>query len=290
MSATARLRTGLARECRVRARDWWPLASKQGIVGLSLLTLVLGIALIGPLFAPHSISQPIGIPGAGPSAAAPLGTDFLGRDVLSRVLNGGLPVLELSLAAIIPTYIIGMSIGLAAGLSRTLLDPVLMRLVDLVLCLPPLLLLLVLLAGAGTGTGVLVAGIVIVLVPGVARLVRTATLEVATSGYVEAAVARGETRTAIARREILPNISPSVLADFGVRFSAAVTLGASVNFLGLGAKPPAANWGLMIAENRLILPTNVWSVLVPALLLAALAVSVNLLADAFEHSRQRRSA
>jgi peptide/nickel transport system permease protein len=279
-----------ARESRITLRGWWPFTSGAGIVGLILLTLVVGVALIGPLVAPHSIAQPIGFPGAGPWSGAPLGTDFLGRDVLSRVLYGGLPVLGLSLAAIIPTYLIGMSIGLAAGLSRTLLDPVLMRLVDLVLCLPPLLLLLVLLAGAGTGVEVLIIGIVIVLVPGVARLVRTATLEVSTNSYIEAAILRGETRTAIAIREILPNISSSVLADLGVRFSAAVTLAASVNFLGLGSKPPAANWGLMIAENRLVLPTNVWAVLAPALLLTALAVSVNLLADAFEKSRQMRSS
>jgi len=252
-----------------------------------LLGFVLAVALIGPLVAPHNIAQPIGVPGAGPSSAAPLGTDFLGRDVLSRVLHGGLPVLGLSAVTIGLTYLVGLSLGLVAGLSRSLLDPAIMRAVDLFLVFPPLLLLLLLLTGAGTGTGVLIIGIVLVLFPGVARLTRTATLEVSTTGYIEAAIARGEAKVAIMRREVLPNISQAILADLGVRFAAAISLAASINFLGLGSKPPAANWGLMVAENRQIVGTNLWALVVPAILLAALTVSVNLLSDAYVHSRGR---
>ncbi|RYC05627.1 ABC transporter permease [Nocardioides zhouii] len=183
------------------------------------------------------------------------------------------------------TYVVGMTIGMVAGLSRSILDPIIMRFVDLFLAFPALLLLLVLLTGAGSSAGVLSIGIVLVLFPGVARLVRTATLRVSTTSYVEAAVARGETRLAIMRREVLPNIAQSMLADFGVRFGWAVTLTASVNFLGLGSRPPAANWGLMVAENRTIIAGNVWAVLLPALLLAALTVAVNLLGDAYIKER-----
>jgi ABC-type dipeptide/oligopeptide/nickel transport system permease subunit len=203
------------------------------------------------------------------------------------VLHGGLPVLDLSLATIALTYLIGGTIGMIAGMSRSLLDPVVMRLVDLFLVFPPLLLLLLLIAGAGTGTWVLAVGIVMVLFPGVARLVRTATLEVSTTAYIEAAVARGERTFAVMRREVLPNIAPSLLADVGVRFSGAIILAASVNFLGLGSQPPAANWALMIAENREIIVTNPWSVFAPAVFLALLTISVNMVSDAYVRSLRR---
>lgn len=278
-----------ARGVRSGSRLRWPrfLRTWQGIAGLAILVVVVGVALVGPLVAPYPLAAPVGIPGNGPSGAFPLGLDYLGRDVLSRVLDGGAPVLGLSVATIGLTYVVGVTVGMVAGLSRSLVDPVLMRIVDIFMVFPPLLLLMLLIVGAGSGSGILIVGLVLVLFPGVARLVRTATLEVSTTGYIEAAVARGETTLALMRREILPNIAPSILADVGVRFSAAVVLAASVNFLGLGSKPPAANWGLMISENREIIPTNLWSVLAPAMLLALLTISVNLLADAYIHTLGR---
>jgi ABC-type dipeptide/oligopeptide/nickel transport system permease subunit len=184
------------------------------------------------------------------------------------------------------TYVIGCLVGMTAGLSRSLVDPILMRAVDMFLAFPPLLLLLVLITGAGTGAWILIVGIVTVLFPGVARLVRTATLEVATTGYVEAAVSRGEPVVALMRREILPNIAPALLADVGVRFSSSIILAASVNFLGLGSRPPAANWGLMVAENRPVLASNPWAVFVPAAFLGLLTVAVNLVADAYVGGRR----
>lgn len=272
---------------RPAGRFSWILHSREGMIGLLLLVAVLAIALLGPFVAPHSLTSSIGTAGASPSADALLGTDALGRDVLSRVLHGGAKGLGITAVAVALAYLIGISVGMAAGLSRSFFDPILMRTVDLFQVFPSLLLLLVLVTGAGTGTGVLTAGIVMVMFPGVARLVRSATLEVSVTGYVEAAIARGESSLAVMRREILPNISHTVLADLGVRFSAAITLAASMNFLGLGSQPPAADWGLMIAENRLIMSSNVWAVLAPAILLAALVVSVNLLSDAYVHTNRR---
>lgn len=263
------------------------LRTGQGIIGSVMFVGVVGVALVGPLVAPHSITATIGVPGQGPGQGAVLGTDFLGRDVLSRVLNGGLPVLSLSFATIALTYLIGMTLGMVAGLSRSLADPLIMRAVDIFMVFPPLLLLLLLITGAGYSSLVLTVGLVLVLFPGVARLVRTATLEISRTGYIEAAIGRGERLPWMLRREILPNIAPAVLADLGLRFSATIILAASVNFLGLGSQPPAANWGLMVAENREVISTNIWSVLVPAALLALLAVSVNLLGDAYVRSLGR---
>jgi peptide/nickel transport system permease protein len=274
------VRTGRFRSTRF-------LRSPQGIVGLAVLAFVLAVALIGPLIAPHSLAAPVGPPGNPPAPGTPLGTDYLGRDVLSRLLHGGTAVLVISLIASGFIYFIGIAIGMTAGLARSVLDPILMRTVDVFLVFPPLMLLLLLIAGAGTGEVILILGIVLVLFPGVARIVRTATLEVSTNAYIEAAVARGERTVAIMRREVLPNITPAIVADVGVRFSAVIILAASVNFLGLGQKPPAANWGLMIAENLQIVSANIWSVLAPAIMLALLTISVNLIGDAYVRSLGR---
>jgi peptide/nickel transport system permease protein len=263
---------------------------RSGRVGLVLLGLILLVALAGPLIAPHDPTQPIGLPGEPPSASALLGTDGLGRDVLSRVLHGGLTVIGLGVAAAAVSYLGGLTIGLAAGYSRNLLDATLMRGVDVLLAFPPLLFVLVLVTGAGSGAAVLVLAVGIVQVTGISRIVRAATLEVAVRGYVEAAVARGERTPAILRREILPNIMAPVLADFGLRFTYAIVIIASMNFLGLGLAPPAADWGLMVAENRQFITLNLWGVLAPAILLAVLTIAVNLIGDAHVKVLGRSSA
>ncbi|MGD0084834.1 MAG: ABC transporter permease [Acidimicrobiales bacterium] len=257
------------------AHDW------AGRIGAILVLLVAGVALFGPSFAPHSSTATIGIPGLGPSPGAPLGLDFLGRDVLSRTLDGGRSTLLLGGAATILTYLIGVTVGLAAGNARSLVDPILMRTVDVVLSFPALLVMLLAVTAFGGGRTVLVGAAALVLFPGVARIVRTATSEVATRSYVEAAVARGERAVAIVRREILPNIMAPIVADLGIRFSWSIILIASVNYLGLGLQPPTADWGLMVSENRSIISTNPWAVMAPAVMLALLIVAVNLVGDAY---------
>jgi ABC-type dipeptide/oligopeptide/nickel transport system permease subunit len=184
-------------------------------------------------------------------------------------------------------YVIGVTIGLIAGFSRSLIDPVLMRTVDFVLSFPAMLLLLLLVTGLGTGPWVTVIGVIIVLFPGVARIVRAATLEVSVRGYVEAAVARGERTRAVLSREILPNITSPIMADLGIRFAAAIIFIASLNYLGLGLRPPSSDWGLMISENRVILSSNIWAVLAPIIPLALLTVGVNLVADSYARTRGR---
>jgi peptide/nickel transport system permease protein len=155
---------------------------------------------------------------------------------------------------------------------------------DVLLAVPPLLFLLVLATGAGRSIPVLVLGVATVHVPSIARIVRAATQEVSTHGYVEAAVARGERVGAVLRREILPNVLGTVLADAGIRLTASILILASVNFLGLGLQPPRADWALMIAENRGGITLQPWAVAAPALLIAFLTISVNLVADAVARS------
>ena len=175
----------------------------------------------------------------------------------------------------------GITIGLIAGYAQSFADPLLMRTVDIVLSFPALLVMLLFVTAFGGGPVVLVGAAALVLFPGVARIVRTATAEVMTRGYVEAAISWGERATAIMRREVLPNIIAPIVADFGIRFSWAIILIASVNYLGLGLRPPTADWGLMISENREIISSNPLSVLAPAAMLALLVIAVNLLGDAY---------
>jgi peptide/nickel transport system permease protein len=269
------------RTLRIIASDW------GGRVGLALLTLIVALAVIGPAFEPYSPTIPIGIPGQGPTAGSPLGLDYLGRDVLSRLLAGGRSTLLLGLAATVLTYLVGVTVGLVAGYARSIADPLLMRTVDVLLSFPALLVMLLFVTAFGSGRGVLIGAAALVLFPGVARLVRTATLEVATKGYVEAAVARGERTAAILRREILPNITSPIVADVGIRFSWSIILIASVNYLGLGLQPPTPDWGLMISENRVIISSNPLALLAPAIVLALLIIAVNLIGDAYVRSRGR---
>jgi peptide/nickel transport system permease protein len=263
------------------------LRTPSGAVGFGILVFIVLLVLIGPLVAPHSSTKPLGVPLAGPSGNAPLGTDFLGRDVLSRLLGGGRSVIGLSAAATLLAYLLGLAIGLVAGYSRTILDPLLMRSVDVMLAFPPLLFLLILIAGLGSSVAVLILGVAVIQAPGISRIVRTATLEVSVRGYVEAAVARGERAPAVVLREILPNILGPVLVDAGLRFTFSILIIASVNFLGLGLQPPSSDWARMIGENRAYISVNSLAVVAPAAMIALLTIGVNLTGDAIARSLGR---
>jgi peptide/nickel transport system permease protein len=174
---------------------------------------------------------------------------------------------------------VGGAIGLLAGYSRTAVDSILMRAVDVLLAFPPLLFLLLLAGGLGPGATTIVLGVAVVNVPGVARVIRSVTLEVSGRGYVEAAVARGERTPAILVREVLPNIAGTIVADGGVRLTGSILAVAGLNFLGIGLQPPDADWATMIAENRTSIDLQPWSVAAPAAMIALLTVAVNVVGD-----------
>ena len=274
MSVVASPRASTSRFYRRLPRAW------SARIALAVVIVVLLIAMFGPYVSPHSPDALGGIPYMGPGHAGVFGTDLLGRDVLSRVLSGGRTVVLLALAATAIGYIVGATAGLIAGFSRTLIDPTVMRIMDVLLAFPPILFLLIIATGAGHSLLALTIGVAVLHVPGVSRIIRAATLDVRGRGYVEAAVARGESTAHILFREILPNIRNIVVADAGPRFTVSILLVAAMNFLGLGQRPPAANWALMISENKDGLTQNPWAVLIPALMIAVLTISVNILADA----------
>ena len=263
------------------------IRSFSGAVGVTIVVFVVAVAFFGRYFAPYDPNVPVSAPLSPPSSHYWLGTDFLGRDVFSRLLYGGRSVITLAALATGLGYLIGMSVGLIAGFSRSRVDPVLMRSVDVMLAFPPLLFLLVLISGAGTGVQVLVIGVALIQAPGISRIVRTATLEVSTRGYVEAAIARGERSYAVIVREVLPNIMAPVLVDSGLRFTYSILIIASVNFLGLGLQPPASDWALMISDNRQYIAIQAWAVLAPAAMIALLTIGINLTGDAIARSLGR---
>lgn len=260
------------------------LTSSSGRLGLVLIGLVVLLVVIGPHVAPKSPSEIVGTPFLEPSTSAPLGTDFLGRDGLSRFLIGGGTLVVSALLATVLAYVVGIPIGMAAGYLRGAVDLGAVGLSDLVISFPPIVFILVLLAGLGSGVPIVVIAIAAVYVPRIVRIVRAVTMEISTREFVEAAVARGESVVSILWRDILPNIWTPVLADFGIRLTGAVIVVSSISYLGLGPPPPAANWGLMISENRLGALTQPWVIVVPALTIGIFAIGVNLVADAIARS------
>jgi peptide/nickel transport system permease protein len=248
-------------------------------VGVLLFAFVVFIAIFGSHLSSQSPYESIGIPGVGPGDGHLLGLDFEGRDVLARMLYGGISTLTMAASAAVLVYIFGTFFGLLAGYSRSLVDPLLMRTVDVVLSIPSLLLMLLFVTGLGSSPPVMAVAAAVVMFPGAARIVRSATLEISTRGYVEAAVARGETTVSTLWREVLPNILPPIAADMGLRFSWSIILIASVNFLGLGLRPPTPDWSVMISENLVILTSNPLAVIAPASMIGLLIIGVNLICD-----------
>jgi peptide/nickel transport system permease protein len=255
------------------------LASPSSRIGAVLLVGIVGLAVLGPFFAPRSPTALAGIPFAQPGHGFLLGTDYLGRDAFTRFLWGGRILLVLSVLSTLLAYVVGITTGLLAAFRRGYLDAVLMGALDLALAFPPLIFVLVLLSAIGPKLWLVVIGVAAIFAPRIARIVRGAAVDVVLHEFVEAAVARGERTSAVLFREILPNLWPPILADFGVRLTGSVIVIASLSFLGFGQQPPAADWGLLIAENRAGILIQPWAVIAPVVAIALLTVGINLVAD-----------
>jgi peptide/nickel transport system permease protein len=253
-------------------------------VGFGIVLFVTLVALLGPLVAPHSASELVGPPFTGPSGDAPLGTDYLGEDVLSRVLWGGRSVVWMSIAAASFALAVGATIGLTAGYSRTRLDDVLMRAMDVLLALPAIILTLTVVSLVGPKPWLIVLAVGLSWVPQVARITRAVTLEVVRREHIQAVEAFGMSPFRICRGEILPNIATPLMVDYGVRLTWAIGLIAALSFLGAGIQPPNADWGLMINQNRSGLTLQVWSVLAPVLMIGIYALGVNLMTEGLARS------
>jgi peptide/nickel transport system permease protein len=248
-------------------------------IGLGIVAAITAIALFGPWFAPHPPTVFVGPPYGNPTAVAWFGTDDLGRDVLTRFLWGGRSVLALSLGATILGLGSGIAIGLLAAYARGWLDEVLMRLTDVALAFPQIVLVLLLVSTLGPQLWLIVLTVGLAHAPRVARVTRAAALEVVERDFVKSATALGETTWRILGAELLPNISSPLLVEFGLRLTYSIGLIAAVGFMGFGLQPPAADWGLMINENRIGLTIQPWPVLLPVIAIGLLTVGMNLFTD-----------
>lgn len=246
-----------------------------GIVGMFLI-----LAAIGPYITPYPFDQfHFSTRLAPPSADFWWGTDRYGRDIFSRVIHGTRLTVFMAGTGTLIGVSFGLLIGLFSGYVGGWIDEVLMRLTDIAMSFPGLLLAMLVVAVLGSNEVNAVISIGIVFTPKVARVVRSATLGLRHVQFVEAAEVRGESNSFIIFREILPNVWPPIIVEACIRLSYAVLLVVSLSYLGLGAQPPAPDWGLMIAKERAFLVSASWVVLAPAAAIVSLIIGVNLLGD-----------
>lgn len=248
------------------------------LLGTGTLVVVL-LALLGPLAVPHSPTARLGAPFQRPDADFLLGTDVLGRDVASRVLAGGRTLVLTALAGTAAAGAVGLTAGVLAAMASRRLGDLLVRCVDALAVLPPLLVVLVLAVGFPGSTTAVVAAVALATAPFSTRVLRAAADTVLTSGYVEAARARGDTRRAMLRHDVLPNIAGPALTDSALRLVASLHLTATAGFLGLGRGGGTPDWGRMVSENAPGATLAVLPFLAPVLPLVLLSVCAGLLAD-----------
>jgi len=263
------------------------LADPQIRRGAVITLLVALLAAFGPWLAPHAPTAMVGPVYGPPGAGAPLGHDFLGHDLLSRLLSGGLSVLWMSVAAATLALLVGGSLGLLAGFSRRRLDQLISWAADVSLAFPDLILVLLIVSMLGRAPWLIVLTVAIAFIPGVVRLARGSAVAVAGQEYVEAAQMMGYPRWRILFQEILPNILTPLLVHFGNMLTWAVGMLSGLSFLGYGVAPPAADWGLMINENQAGLLVQPWAVLPPALLIGVFAYGTNILAEGIGRASAR---
>ncbi len=249
------------------------------VAAATVMWLYVLAALLAPLIAPYGEAEIVGEAFAPWSAQHWLGTDQLGRDFLSRLLYGLRNSLMLAVATTLLSFLVGGLAGLLAATGGRIADTVLSRLVDVVMALPALIFALMLLTVFGTGTVQLILVIGLLDATRVFRIARALAMREAAMDYVEAARLRGESLARIMIAEILPNVKAPLLAETGMRFSFVFLTVATLSFLGLGLQPPAADLGSMVRENATLITYGDFTPLIPAGLIALLAMAVNFLID-----------
>jgi peptide/nickel transport system permease protein len=262
------------------------LRQKRFTVGLGITLLLVAFVVIAPSLAPFGENETAGPPFNRDEGL--LGTDYLGQDVLSRVMHGGQEILLIAVGGTILGMVLGIAVGVVAAYAGGWWDEVIMRLNDVVLSFPQILLALVVLTAIDQPSAwILIALVGISHAPRVARLARGVALGIVSRDFVIAAEALGERRSRVILAEVLPNMNAPLLAEGGLRLTYSIGLVGSLGFLGFSTNPGAANWGQMIQENRLALATQPWAVLAPVLVIAIFAIGTNLMADGIAQVAQR---
>lgn len=260
-----------------KTAKFWP--SWLAIIGFSGIGFFASIALFAPLLAPHPVNMVVGDVWAPPSAEAWLGTDNIGRDLLSRLIWGTRITLAIALSATVIAFCIGVPLGFLAALKRGWLDQLLSRLNDLMMTIPTLIFALVVLTVLPKNTTVLVLVMAVLEATRVFRVSRAVAADIVVLDYIEIARLRGENWLWIILREIMPNARGPLLAEFGLRFIFAILFLSTLSFLGLGVQPPMADWGSLVKENKDGLMFGVFAALIPGATIALLAISANFVVD-----------
>ena len=264
------------------------------LVGAISFLIVLAWALVAvfaPWIAPHPVGEIVDFDFFGPTSAQfPLGTDYLGRDMLSRIIYGARFTVGISLAAVFLACFSGVFLGMMAAVVGGWFDSALSRFLDALTSIPSKILALVIVAGVGSSIPILIATMAIIYTPGSYRFARALAININAMDYITVARARGEKMGYLIRSEILPGIIRPVLADFGLRFVFIVLLLSSMSFLGLGVQPPFADWGALVKENIGGLTFAAPAVVLPSIAIASLTISVNLLIDNLPQKIRDRSA
>ncbi|MBE2276418.1 MAG: ABC transporter permease [Rhodobacteraceae bacterium] len=251
----------------------------SAVLGLAVTAGFVCLAVFAPLVAPYPYDSAMGKVWEDPSPAHLLGTDMIGRDILSRLIYGGQITMLVALGSSLLSFGMGSFLGFFAVVRGGWVDQVLSRIVDIMMSVPTLIVALVLLSILPLSLSVLIVVMGVLDSTRVFRLSRAVAMDVAVMDYVEAARLRGEGQSWVIFREILPNALTPLVAEFGLRFIYAVLFISTLSFLGLGVQPPLADWGGMVKENKDGLIYGEVAALVPAATIAILAISVNLVAD-----------
>lgn len=253
------------------------------MLGLVVILFYAATALFAPLLAPYGQAEIVGAQFEPWGAAYPLGTDTLGRDMLSRLIWGARNTVGVALVTTVLAFAIGSVTGLLAAALGRWVDLALSRLVDVLMAVPSLILTLLALSALGPGVANLVMVVAVLDSTRVFRLARATAMNVMVLDYVEAAQLRGEGTWWVILREVLPNISAPLIAEFGLRFCFVFLTISALSFLGLGLPPPMADWGAMVRDNAALITFGDLTPLLPAASIAVLTVGVNFVVDWMLH-------
>lgn len=248
-------------------------------VGICIIAAFILLAIFAPWIAPYDEAETVGDTWAGSSALTWLGTDNIGRDMLSRLIYGARMTIGVALATTFLSFTIGTIAGLFTSIGGQVADQFLSRVADIMLSIPQLVFALIVLSMFGSSIPTLIITIAIIDSPRVFRLVRAVAMNIAVLEYVEAARLRGEGNWWIMRREVLPNALPPMISEFGLRFCFNFLFVAGLSFLGLGIQPPYADWGGMVRDNGKAISFGLAAPLWPAMAIALMTIGVNLVVD-----------
>ena len=258
---------------------YWRRIPPSALIGLVFCLIIAGAALFAPWIAPYPNGPVVGDVWAPASDKALIGTDNLGRDLLSRLIHGARVTLAIAGSATLLSFVLGSTLGFFAAVSGGRIDQVMSRTVDLIMAIPSLIMALVVLSVVPPSDLVLVLVLGLLDSTRVYRLARAVAVDINVMDYVEAARLRGEKTGWIVFSEILPNALTPLVSEMGLRFIFAVLFLSGLSFLGLGVQPPDADWGAMVRENKDGIVFGIPAALIPAAAIGVLTISVNLVAD-----------